>query len=113
MQAKIIHDDFLKIQKILKSKGSDPKVYMTENECYSDLKEAMENYKLDFQLDQPHVHIRNAEKRANRTCKNHLISGFSATNPYLPISKWDQLIYQCMITLNLLRNSTVNSALSA
>ena len=36
-QAATIHDAFLKIHKILKSRGSDPKVYIMENKCSSDL----------------------------------------------------------------------------
>ena len=37
-QASTIHYAFLKMHKIIKSRGRDPKVYITDNECYSDLK---------------------------------------------------------------------------
>ena len=37
-QAANIRDDFLNIHKILKSRGSEQKVYITENECSSNLK---------------------------------------------------------------------------
>ena len=39
-QVETICDDFLKIHKILKSRGSDPKAYIMDNYCSSDLKEA-------------------------------------------------------------------------
>ena len=84
-----------------------------DNECSSDLKEAMKKYEIDFQLDPPHMHRQNAAERAIRTYKKHFISGFSTTDPYFPIIKWDRLLSQCAITLNLLRNSRVNPDLSA
>ena len=40
-QAATIRDYFLKIHNILEPRGSDPKFYMIENNCFSDLKEAM------------------------------------------------------------------------
>ena len=92
------------MHKILKSGRSDLKVYIIENECYSDLKEAMNKYTIDFQLDPPHMHSQNSAERVIRTCKNYFISGFLATDLYLPISKWGHLLSQCLITLNLLRN---------
>ena len=69
-------------------------------------------YEIDLQLAPPHMHRRNAAERTIRTCKNHFIAGFSTTDPDLPIRKWDQLLSQCVITLNLLRNSRVNPDLS-
>ena len=71
----------------------------------------MKKYKIDFQLDPPHMHRQNLVEREIRTCKNHFISGLSTTDSYLPISEWDQLLYQFMITLNLLCNSRVNPTL--
>ena len=43
-QAATIRDAFLKIHKILKSRVSDPKFYIMDDECSSDLKEAMKKY---------------------------------------------------------------------
>ena len=86
MQAKIIHDDFLKIQKILQSKGSDPKVCIMDNECSGELKEAMKKYGVDLQLAPPHMHRRNAAEQSIRTCKNHFIAVFSMIDPYFPIN---------------------------
>ena len=72
----------------------------------------MKKYEIDFQLDPPHMHRKNAAERAIITYKNHFISGLKTTDPYLPISKWYRLLFQCAITLNFLRNSRVNRALS-
>ena len=62
-QAATIHDALLKIYQILKSIDSDPKVYIMDNECSSDLKEAMKKYNIQFQLDPPHTHRRNVAER--------------------------------------------------
>ena len=83
---------------------------MTGNECYSDLKEAMKKYTVDFKLAPLKMHWWNAAERVIITCKNHFISGLSTTDTDLPISEWDQLPSQCLITLNLLLNCIVNQA---
>ena len=44
MQAVTIRNEFLKVHKVPKTRGSNPKLYSMENECSSDLKEAMGNY---------------------------------------------------------------------
>ena len=84
-----------------------------ENECSSDLKESMKKNEIDFQMAPPHIHRRNEAEQVIRTPKNNFISGFSKTDPYLPIREWYQITSQCLINLNLLRNSRVNPALSA
>ena len=83
---------------------------MSGNECYSDLKEAMKKYTVDFKLAPLKMHWWNAAERVIITCKNHFISGLSTTDTDLPISEWDQLPSQCLITLNLLLNCIVNQA---
>ena len=42
-QAATIRDAFLNIHKVLKARGSKPKVHIMENGCSSELKEAMKN----------------------------------------------------------------------
>ena len=73
----------------------------------------MEKYEIYFQLDPPHMHRQNAAEREIRTRKNHSIYRFSTTYPDFPIIKWDWLLSQCVITVNLLLNSRVNPDLSA
>ena len=65
-----------------------------------------------FQLAPPYMHRQNAVEWAIITCKNNFISRLATTYPYFPISKWDELFPQCLISLNLLCNSRVNKALS-
>ena len=98
-QAATICHALLKFHKVPKARVSDPKFYIMDNECYSDLKEAMKKCEIDFQLE---------AERAIRTCKNHFIDGLSTTDPYFPIIKWKRLISQCVITLNLLQDYKAN-----
>ena len=68
----------------------------------------MNKYAIDFQLDPPHMHRQNAAEWAIITCENHFISGFSIMYLDFPISKLEQLIYQCLVVMNLLHNSRFN-----
>ena len=92
---------------------NDPKFYIIYNECSSDLKEAIKNEEIDFQLDPPHIQRGNAAEWAITTYKNNFISGLLTTNPYFPMIEWDRLLSQWAITLNLLRNYRLNPSLSA
>ena len=112
-QTETIRNALLNTHKVTNEIVSDPKVYIMDNKCSSDLREAMTNYEIDFQLAPPHMNRKNAAERAIRTCKNHFISEFSTKDIYFPISEWDRLLSQCVITLNILINSRVNPALSA
>ncbi len=43
----------------------------------------------------------------------HSLSGLATVDPTFPITKWDRLLTQATITLNLLQNSCINPRLSA
>ena len=77
----------------------------------------MEHYMLqediEFQLTPAGLHRRNLAERAIQTFKNHFIAGLCSTHPNFPLVLWDKLLSQCLITLNLLRQSRVNPQLSA
>ena len=88
-QEATICNAFLKMHKILQSRGSDPKFYIMDNECSIDLKEAMKKYAIDFQLAPPHMCRQNEVERTITTCNNNFISGFSTTDLDFPISEWD------------------------
>ena len=68
---------------------------------------------IDYQLAPPHMHRRNAAKRAIRTWKAHFIAGLCSTDKMFPMHLWDRLIEQAEIMLNLLRPSRTNPKLSA
>jgi hypothetical protein len=97
----------------LAKRGTAPKMYILDNEASNELKNAMIKHNLTYQLAPPHIHRRNAAERAIRTFKNHLLAGLASADPDFPVAHWDRLLHQCVLTLNLLRNSRVNPKLSA
>ena len=88
-------------------------MYILDNEISKDFKEALKKYNITFQLTPPHIHQRNAAERAICTFKNHFLAGLASCDPKFPAREWDRLLDQTTLTLNLLRNSRVNPALSA
>lgn len=112
-QAATIKAAWTKLHSRLKLSGNKPKLYVMDNECSSELQQALKEETCDFQLVPPHVHRRNAAERAISTFKDHLLSMLSSVNPEFPISAWDYIVPQAELTLNLLRNARANPALSA
>ena len=102
-----------KIHSRLKNRGAAPNIYVLDNECSADLKLAMTEQNIDWQLATPYLHRVNSAERAIRTFKNHFIAGLATCHPDFPISEWDRLLEQGEITLNLLRNARVNPKLSS
>ena len=97
----------------LKDKGLQPTTYIMDNEAANELKQAILKYKINYQLTPPHIHRINAAERAIRTFKNHYLAGLASVDPSYPINKWDRLLPQAEITINLLRSSRINPHLSA
>jgi hypothetical protein len=87
----------------LTSRGFKPTTHWLDNEASTALKEFNKLHNVDYQLVPPHVHQRNAAKRAIRTWKKHFVAGLCSTNPAFPLHLWDRIIKQATITLNLLR----------
>lgn len=69
--------------------------------------------KMDYQLVPPNQHRRNVAERVMRTFKNYLLAGLATCDPRFHIHKWDCLLDQAELTINLLRNIRVNTKLSA
>ena len=86
---------------------------MLDNEVSFKFKSALRKRNINYQLVPPHVHRRNAAKRAIHTFKNHFLSVLRAADPEYPVAEWDRLLSQAELTLNLLRPSRINPRLSA
>ena len=54
-----------------------------------------------------------AVERGIQISKNYYKAALIGVDPNYPLAKWDRLILQANIILNLLRNARVNSKLSA
>ena len=97
----------------LEKAGVQPELYLLDNECSNEFRDALHKKEIKFQLVPPNIHHCNAAERAIQTFKNHFLAGLSSCNPKFPLREWDRLIAQAVITLNLLRNSRINPKLSS
>lgn len=93
--------------------GCRPQLQRLDNEASDALKDFLHQEGINFQLVPPHVHRRNAAERAIRTFKNHFIAGLCSVDKDFPMHLWDQLLPQAELTLNNLRASRLNPAVSA
>ena len=112
-QAKDLSDTWKQLYNDLTRNGHTTKTFIMDNECSSDMKNALKKYSLNYQLVPPDMHRRNAAERAIRTFKNHFLSALATCNKHFPIQEWDLLIPQAVLTLNLLRNARINPQLSS
>ena len=101
------------VTSLLESKGMTPKLATLDNETSELLLTSLESSDIEIALVPPYLHRRNAAERAIQTFKAHFISILCGTDPKFPVNLWDKLLPHAEITLNLLRNSRINPALSA
>jgi hypothetical protein len=59
------------------------------------------------------MHRRNKAERAIRTFKAHFLSILASVDPAFPPNRWDLLLPQAELTVNLLRQSTLYPTMSA
>jgi hypothetical protein len=96
------------------NQGSKLRIHWMDNEASKAVKTLLtKQFNLEYQLVPPHIHRRNAAERAIRTFKNHFIAGLCSAAEDFPMRLWDRLLHQAEITLNLMRTSRVNPAISA
>jgi hypothetical protein len=98
---------------ILTDHGLQPRLNILDNEASKAIQNAIRKTGANFQLVEPNNHRVNTAERAVRTFKNHFIAGLCSTHPNFPVTLWDKLIPQAVLTLNLLRTSRLNPNLSA
>ncbi|KAL7487982.1 hypothetical protein ACHAW6_013561 [Cyclotella cf. meneghiniana] len=94
------------------NKGFD-KGQSINNEVLADYKDAIRKNGCTVELTTPDKHHRNVAERANQTWKDHFISIHAGVDVTFPTHKWDRLISQATLTLNLLRQSNVSLNVSA
>jgi hypothetical protein len=112
-QAASIRTAWEDTHKHLVQQGHAPTLHILDNECSQDLINAFAKYKIDFQRVPPKEHRANAAERAIRTFKSHFISTLCTIDSNYPMSEWDRLLPQTILTLNLLRSSRIHPSLSA
>ena len=89
----------------LRARNAAPAVHILDNEISAAFKARITANQCTIQLVPPHVHRRNAAERAIRTFKDHFLTILAGVAPTFPKDRWDLLIPQAELTLNLLRPS--------
>ena len=77
---------------ILKLRGLQPRLQKLDNEASRALIHFLDEEDVDFQLCPPHIHRRNATKRAICTFKNHFIATLYGTDPGFNLALWDCIL---------------------
>jgi hypothetical protein len=90
----------------LKACNDAPTEHILDNKVSAAFKSAITNNNCTFQLVPPHVHRRNKAERAIRTFKDHFLAILAGLAPTFPSNRWDLLLPQAELTLNLLRPGT-------
>jgi hypothetical protein len=98
----------------LAARGLSVDLQILDNEASSAYKEAITfKWNATFQLVPPDMHRRNRAERAIRTFKDHFLAILAGVDAVFPPYLWDLLLPQAELTLNLLRQSTLNPRISA
>jgi hypothetical protein len=95
------------------ARGLKPKLMKLDNEASKLLKNYLYQQDITFELVPTYSHRLNADERAIRSFKDHLISGLCSTDEAFPMHLWDIILTQAVITLNMPRTSRINPKLSS
>ena len=79
--ATVLTEAWKDLHAIFSKAGTAPAVWVLDNECSHELKQAFLKEQTHFQLVPPHSHRRNEAERAIQTYKNHLKAGFASMDP--------------------------------
>ena len=102
-----------KVYERLATAGCAPTMHILDNEASAAFQRAITSNNCKYQLVPPHVHRRNAAERAIRTFKDHFLAILAGVAPTFPRDRWDLLLPQAELTLNLLCPSATSTSASA
>jgi hypothetical protein len=98
----------------LKRAGIVPKKHVLDDEVSENMKNHIrDTCKLDMELVPPGCHRRNAAKVAIRNFKAHFLSILAGVANDFPPNRWDWLLPQTEITINLIQQSNTTPNVSA
>jgi hypothetical protein len=97
----------------LTKKGFKPKLNIMDNQATKYIKQFLDRNKCKLQLVEPHNHHVNAAEQAIQMFKDAFNATLATTDSNFPIQLWDRSTPQVQNTLNMLRASGVNPAISA
>ena len=98
----------------LADRGHHVEFQIFDNEVSAEFKKTILKYwGASYQLVPPNVHGRNVAERAIRTFRAHFLEILAGVDPYFPKFMWGNLLLQTELTINLLRQATLNPIISA
>jgi hypothetical protein len=93
----------------LAARGLSVDLQILDNKASAAYKEAITfKWNATFQLIPPGMHHRNWAEHAICTFKDHFLAILAGVNSAFPPYLWDLLLPQAKLTLNLLRQATLN-----
>ena len=99
---------------ILANRVHHVEVQILDNEVSAVFKYTIVKYQVEiYQLVPPNVHRRNLAERAISTFKAHFLEILAEVDPNFPKYMLDNLLVQTELTINLLRQATLNPIMSA
>ena len=102
------------IMRRLAYRGHKVDVKILDNEVITDFNRTIvEDWCTTYQLVPPNIYQRNLADRDIRTFKAKNLSALAGLDPTFLKFMWDNLLVQTELTLNLLRQSTLNPSISA
>ena len=98
----------------LKARGLHVTRHVLDNEASTAYRNAITStWNCSYQLVPPDMHRRNAAERAIRTFKAHFLAILAGVDPTFPATRWDVLLPQAELTVNLLRQAAIKPSISA
>ena len=98
----------------LADRGHHLEVQILDSEVSAELKKKIvKDWGTSYQLVPLNVHRRNVTERAIRTFKSHFLEILAGVDPDFPKFMWDNFLVQTELTINLLRQATINPIMPA
>ena len=98
----------------LKDRGIAVTNQVLDNEASEAYEGAItDKWNCTYQLVPPDMHRHNTAERAIQNFKAHFLSILAGVNPNFPKNRWDLLLPQAELTINLLRQAHANPSVSA
>ena len=104
---------FKDVYRMLQQKGTNPSLHVLDNECLKVINRFVAYQQTTIQLVEPHNHRVNAAEVAVKTAKYHFIASLATVASECPLQLWCSFLPQVETSLNLLRTSRQNRAISA
>ena len=90
-------------------KGEErPTTHILNNEYSAELKRAIADNDMTYQLVLPHDHCRNAAEKSIQVFKDHFIAVLCGTDENFPMRLWCSILPHAVVQLNMLRDQPPN-----